>query len=182
MLQTMHPKIAELLKNYGLWVRALPRSFSLLAPETSSKRILSSEWGKGFADQGGGGKVAMIRKGYETARCRVFRWGLGGGGAKKCNDIFKNSLSPHTKDWGRGGNNEGVFNTQALWNCKVPICWGRGEYKTTYLSFFLSLFFFFCWHQWKSIAIKRIQFTQGKRVAPTPQTHKSNQWKSNHGG
>jgi hypothetical protein len=116
----------------------------------------------------------------QGAKC--FVGGLGGGGAKKCNDIFKNSLSPHTKDWGRGGNNEGVFNTQALRNCKVPMCWGRGEYKMTYLSFFLSIYFILVDTNGKSIAVKRIQFTQGKRVAPTPETHKSNKWKSNHGG
>jgi hypothetical protein len=52
----------------------------------------------------------------------------------------------------------------------------------TYLSFFLSIYFILVDTNGKSIAVKRIQFTQGKRVAPTPETHKSNKWKSNHGG
>ncbi len=72
----------------------------------------------------GGKGLAAIRKGYETARCPVFRWGLGGqknamtfflilyhhiqtiGGGRgggNCNDIFFNSLSTHTNDWGLGG-------------------------------------------------------------------------------
>jgi len=59
---------------------------------------------------------------------------------------------------------------------------GEGNIKRSFFLSFFHFFFFFVDTNGKSLSIKNIAFTQGQRVAPSPETHKSNQWKSNHGG
>jgi len=107
---------------------------------------------------------------------------VGGWGSKKCNDIFKNSSSTHTKDWGRGGNDKGVLLVISKLY-EIARCRCVGDEGNIKRPFFLSFtLFFFCFVDTNEKSTAIIQFTQGKRVAPTPETHKSNQWKSNHGG
>jgi len=138
--------------------------------------------GRVLLTRGGGGKVAIIRRSYETARCRVFRWGLGRG--QKNAMTFLKILYHHIQKIGRGGATTKVSLTRKLYEIARCRCVGAevNIKRPFFLSFFLSFYLFLVDTNGKSIAVKRIQFTQGKRVAPTPETHKSNQWKSNHGG